>query len=534
MSQSLRSKTGFGCANWGYVFRAICMNWSVQLVVTDRNTCLLSLWATIRPESSGSIMLLKFPGLILHYRWRLQIARFRARFALWESLRHVVLFLLRCGIRVGIIRSKVFADVQVVRILLLHATDISVRLLFWLVWWDGRASILMWCVMAPQSAVLSGSVGMHARVLFMRLLWVLARRSLSSCSLVSMDVGLRCLQVRAVLSSTALSHLLPWLEAYLCLEIRLSCCFSRAADDRVSHLGLVWVELRHFWVIPRGMNYGWIGDLYLGFWIMLLLPWIANDLTRLQLMLSYIDEWLPLISFSLSIIGSTTHLPDLLELSRSNQHWSCLTAILIWILAHIHSFLYDDAEWTLSSSSLIVLHHLVVMRLAWAWDLEALPTSMVTLQGGILPAEPSSDSCHVALRSSSNNFIMRSALANPANAILSVSHVILRHSCSRRTCVSWVIARASRLRWEVVALLECLQRVHVVEPVVGVVDDLANVIDVIHEMMWSIFGERWLGKVWCHLSWLWCVARDVVSNGFLLCRFLEAVKGRFKPQTDVI
>ena len=46
-----------------------------------------------------------------------------------------------------------------------------------------------------------------------------------------MDVGLRCLQGRAVLSSTALSHLLPWLEAYLCLEIRLSCCFGRAADD---------------------------------------------------------------------------------------------------------------------------------------------------------------------------------------------------------------------------------------------------------------------------------------------------------------
>ena len=119
------------------------MDRSVQLVVADRNTCLLSLWATIRPESSGSIMLLKFPGLILHYRWRLQIACFRARFALWESLRHVVLFLLRCGIRVGIIRSEVFADVQVVRILLLHATDIGVRLLFRLVWWDGRASILM-------------------------------------------------------------------------------------------------------------------------------------------------------------------------------------------------------------------------------------------------------------------------------------------------------------------------------------------------------------------------------------------------------
>ena len=84
---------------------------------------------------------------------------------------------------------------------------------------------------------------------------------------------------------------------------------------------------------------------------------------------------------------------------------------------------------------------------------------------------------------------MRSALANPANAILSVSHVILRHSCSRWTCVSWVIARASRLRGEVVALLECLQGVHVVEPVVGVVDDVANVIDVIHEMMWSMFGE---------------------------------------------
>lgn len=246
-------------------------------------------------------------------------------------------------------------------------------------------------------------------------------------------------------------------------------------------------------------------------------------------MLSYIDEWLPLISFSLSIIGSATHLPDLLELSRSSQHWSCLTAILIWILAHIHSFLYDDAEWALKSSSLIVLHHLVVMGLAWTWDLEVLPASMVTLQGGILPAEPSSDSCHVALRSSSNNFIMRSALANPANAILSVSHVILRHSCSRWTCVSWVIARASRLCGEVVALLECLQGVHVVESVVGVVDDLANVIDVIHEMMWSIFGECWLGEVWCHLSRLRCVARNVVSNGFLLCRFLEAVEGRFEP-----